>query len=332
MPNEKLSRIQAGTDSRKFGEAPILGKVPRSPASAVRSPKGKVFRKRRRKKLSKAVIAWTCLIAFVSACVLAVIIAAYFRAAATPFEAPPGSSTYPTELEDLFFDEKSSDMPTLDPEQALGIVKAAFENRDPAFVADHFLLDSLTDPNEALRVLAHVRETEGDTTSMKWIGEIYCNGMHRGQVVLFMDNGERQRNRLAQLLVGNDGRWRIDLDSYLRIVSPDWKTILSSQSGTSLVRVFLAPDSYYNGIYADESEWRAYALASPDVEDILYGYAKHGSSQHKAIARILSSEHPPHRATLRILKNPESGARQFEISRVVAENWVVGDNDFDEAF
>ena len=277
-------------------------------------------------------MAWTCLIALFSACVMAVIIAAYFRAAASPVGAPAGSSAYPTGLEEAYPDETSSDMPTLEPEQALGIVKAAFDNRDPAFVADHFLLGSLADPNEALRVLANVRETEGDTTSMEWIGETNCNGMRRWQVVVFLDNGERQQNRLAQLLVGNDGIWRIDLDSYLRMVSPDWETILSSQSGTSLVRVFLAPDSYYNGIYADESEWRAYALASPDVEDLLYGYAKHGSSQHKAITRILSSEQPFHRATLRIVKNPESGARQFEISSVVAENWIVGDDDFDEAF
>lgn len=49
----------------------------------------------------------------------------------------------------------------------LDIVKAAFENRYAAFVVDHFLLGSLADPNEALRVLAYVRESKGDTTSME---------------------------------------------------------------------------------------------------------------------------------------------------------------------
>jgi hypothetical protein len=79
VPDENFSRAQPRANSRKFGEAPILGKVPRTPCSAVRGNDGKVLRRRRRKKISKAVLAWTCLIAFLAACLIAVVIAAYFR-------------------------------------------------------------------------------------------------------------------------------------------------------------------------------------------------------------------------------------------------------------
>lgn len=332
MPDEKLSRLRGAASERKFGEAPILGKVPRTPGSAVRNKGGNSLRRKRRKKLSKVVLAWTCLIAFTSACVMVLVIAAYFRREAAAAGNPDMLAKLPTEFDEAFTEASSRAMPPLSEEEAIRLVKAALSNTSAGRVADHFALGEVSEPEEALRELAHIRRKEGTHTSLQWIGEQPANGAHLVEVVVVMENGSRSTNRLAQLIAGDDGKWRIDLDSYLRKVSPGWEIILTGKSETSLVRIFLTPDVYYNGMYADESVWKAYALASPDHADILYGYAKRGSPQDKALTRILDTEEPFHRATLRIRKDAESAKKQFQISGVVAENWVVGSADFDEAF
>lgn len=332
MPERNFSRAHDDANARKFGEAPILGKVPRSPGSAVRGTNGKKIRSKRRKKLSRYVLAWTCLLSFVTACVIVVVIVTYFRAKAALPEGEEIGSGMTTDLELAFPDQNTPALPGIKGQDALRITKSALANRDPALVADHFALGEVSDPEEALHLLELIRKHEGEVTAMQWLGEKFYNGGQLGEVVVSMDNGVRPGNRLAQFIAGADGKWRIDLDSYLRKASPDWEKILSGKSATSLVRVFVSTDSHYNGIYADESAWKAYALASPDVANVLYGYAKRGSSQDKALARILSSEEPFHRATLRIAKNPDSQAKQFEISRVVSENWVIGESDFDGAF
>jgi hypothetical protein len=99
-----------------------------------------------------------------------------------------------------------------------------------------------------------------------------------------------------------------------------------------MVRVFVAKDRFHDGIYSDKSVWRAYALSSPDLPEPLYAYTKRGSSQDLALTRIIDADERFRHATLSITKQPDSGPRQFEISRVIAENWIIGAKDFDESF
>ncbi len=91
-------------------------------------------------------------------------------------------------------------------------------------------------------------------------------------------------------------------------------------------------DNYYNGIFSDDTVWQAYALVSPDTDEILYAYAKRDTPQFLAMEKILESDEHLHRATLEITSLPDAGERQFQISRVLAENWVMGEKAFDESF
>lgn len=332
MPEKNFSHARDDANTRKFGEAPILGKVSRTPSSAVRGTNRKKVRGERRKKISKYVVVWTCLLSFCATCIILLAIVTYFRTMTSLPEGAAIGAGVATNLELAFTEQKTPALPSIEAQDALRITKSALANRDPLLVTEHFVLGEVRDPKEALNLLELIKKHEGEVTTMRWLGEKNFNDIHRAQIALLLKNDERQHIRLAQLVPSSDGKWRIDLDSFLRFVSPNWETILTAKSGTSLVRIFVAPDSYYNGIYADESLWTAYALSSPEVTNLLYGYAKRGSSQEKALKRILASEEPFHSVTLRIKKNSESGPRQFEISRVVAENWIIGESNFDESF
>jgi hypothetical protein len=328
MSEKKFSRIKGSTDERKFGEAPALGKVLRSPVSAVPRKGPRRVRGKRRKKLSKTVIAWTILLSLVALAAMLFPIVTFFRERAMIQGAAPSSANQ----EQALADAKRVKMPELDPAQAQDLVESALSNRDPDLVPTYFRLGDISDSEEALAALEAAVERDGPVSGKQWLGQRFSNGQTIGEVVVFMDNDGRQVNRLAQLTFDPSGSWRIDLDSYLRHTSPDWETIVSGKSDTSIVRVFLATDTYYNGIYSNESKWKAFALASPDVEEILYGYAERGSPQDRALTQILASEEKFHRATLQIKMHPGSGSRQFRVSRVVADNWVIGEQDFDELF
>lgn len=332
MKDSSFRRTSNRETGRKFGEAPILGKVTRSPGSAVFRSSGRRRKAKKKKGISKVALAWTYLLAFVAIGALLFFIVTYIRTKSEQTAESQDRYSPPNDFESPYIEPAAPETTQLEGAEAIKLVRSALANRDPSLVADFFELGDLGDPRLALVELQGISEREGEVTGTKWLGQSYHNGLTLGEVVVFMDKGKRPLNRLAQLTLGSDGKWRINLDSYLRKAIPSWEKILSGESTTSVVRVFLAYDTYYNGIYSDEAEWQSYALASPDIGDILYAYAKRGSSQDKALRRILASENKFHRTTLGISKNPESKVRQFVIARVIAENWVVGENDFDERF
>jgi hypothetical protein len=78
-------------------------------------------------------------------------------------------------------------------------------------------------------------------------------------------------------------------------------------------------------------------MASPDTETILLGYCRKGSPQERAMERIVSEEkdeprHRLNRVTLEIRRPQGAEIRQFEITRVLAEDWVMAAAPFDAAF
>ncbi len=99
-------------------------------------------------------------------------------------------------------------------------------------------------------------------------------------------------------------------------------------------RLFPKQDEGNKGsdIYSDDTQWQAYSLFSPDVEHILYGYAKRDSHQIRALSKVLGSDDMIHRVAVEISLHPDAGSWQFEVSGVLVENWVIGKVPFDESF
>ncbi len=150
-------------------------------------------------------------------------------------------------------------------------------------------------------------------------------------------NGE-ELSRLAFLTPDGFGRWKIDYESFARIVKPSWSDLLEKKADQGLVRVFVAKDSYYNGPFKDESEWICYGMASPDTSVVPMGYCRKNSPQAKALERIVADSeggldrHGLNRATLEIRRPEGAEDRQFEITRVLAEDWVLSPKPFDGNF
>jgi hypothetical protein len=73
-------------------------------------------------------------------------------------------------------------------------------------------------------------------------------------------------------------------------------------------------------------------MASHDTELVILGYCKVDSPQAAAIKWIFSNEGSINRVTLEIRRVEGAESRQFEISRVLAADWIVGNVPFDESF
>ena len=316
---------------RKIGDAPAIGNVPRASTEIPKGRKKRSVRSTRRKKLTKRFFAWAAIICFLAVCALVVSVVRLARDKEA--RGQDTASEKPGGFDAVFEMEENSGLPDLQSDEAIGFVTRALANRDPGLIRDFFILGNADTPEQAMEELVRISGAEGMIARTEWLGLKFQNGGTVPQVMIFAARDGKQYARTAQFAQGSDGRWRIDLDAYLRKCVPPLAEVVTSESGAAQVRVFVDADHYYHGAYSDETKWKAYALASPDMTDIiLYAYAKRGSRQDKALRRIIDTDDKLHRATLGIVKQPDSGPRQFEISRVIAENWIIGDKDFDESF
>ncbi len=214
--------------------------------------------------------------------------------------------------------------------ETLRIVGEALANRDPERVTGYFAPSSFGDPMDVIRTLDGIKARDGRVMGMSWLGGNFSNNRHIEELVVNFGEKEATANRLAQLYPQADGKWRIDFASFARTASPPWPEILSGEKLSARVRVFVYRENYYNRDFADDSRWQCYALVSPDVDEILYGYVLRSSRQEKALERILALEQEFHRATLDVEVHTASSPHQFEISSVLSENWFIGDSPVDE--
>jgi hypothetical protein len=282
--------------------------------------------------MHQIIIAWSFVFAVITMGVVMFFIITHFKNLEQMPESEPDTTARAPDLDLIFSENPQASNRTPGEEASLELVKRALANRDPALVSKFFRVDPTNEPEAVLEALDKLEATEGKAKELSWIGSQYANGTFIEQVVVNMSKDGQNVNRLAQLVAGSDGEWRIDFDSYIRNSSLGWEVILSENSPPATVRVFVVADTYYNGHFADDSVWQVYALVSPDVEKGLYGYVKRDSPQFRAMQKILEVEANLHRAVLEIKNSSNAGQRQFEITRVIAENWVSGDDPFDKSF
>lgn len=220
--------------------------------------------------------------------------------------------------------------------ESLALVKKALALRNPDGVASLIRPGPLT-AQEVVDFLAAMKTVDGDIKDYVWLGSIDKNGLSlEGVQVTFVGAGQ-SKNRLAMLTPDANGVWKVDFAAFARYVKPSWKSLLEQGAESALIRVYAAKDSYFNGPFRDERSWAAYKLASPDTEQILVGYCKRDSVQYRAMELLWQrGETAVARVTLQIHRAPEAegveraGVGQYEITRVLAEDWVMGDKALDE--
>lgn len=202
------------------------------------------------------------------------------------------------------------------------LVKRALATRQEEHVEPLFRLGS-SSPSDVVDFLAGIEKLDGRPKHFDWMSSIDSGGLLMEGVLVGYEGPQKEVNRLALLTPDESGRWKLDFESFARIVKPSWEELLSNHAEHAMVRVLIGKDFYYNGPFGDDKEWICYGLASPDLEETLHGYCKVGSAQAEAVEKLFAEGNTMSRASLEIRRAQDGGKRQFEITRLLATDWVL---------
>ena len=217
----------------------------------------------------------------------------------------------------------ASRFPSPSKDDAIALVEAALVNRDPVRVGTLFRMGRAS-ASQVIAFCEGLEECDGKYTGCEWLSSIDSpQALLEGVVVNFQTVDLAFHQRLALLTPDADGRWQVDFDALARVVNPSWERILEPDSGPALVRVTLAPDFYYNGAFQDESKWASYGMSTPDLDFLIRGYCLRGSPQAQDVARMFNGENKATRAILEIRRVAGGSEKQFEITRLIAQDWVL---------
>lgn len=216
-----------------------------------------------------------------------------------------------------------SRFPSPSKEQAVMLVESALANRDPAQVKKLFRLGAAS-IDEVISFCAGLEKSDGKFIGSQWLSSIDSpQALIEGVVVSYQTASFETHQRLGLLTPDADGRWQVDFEALARVVQPSWKEILGPGAKSALVRVSVAPDFYYNGPFQDESKWASYGMSSPDLDFPIRGYCRKDSPQAQDVKRLFTDNRKAVRAILEIHHVEGGGEKQFEITRLLAQDWVL---------
>ncbi len=222
--------------------------------------------------------------------------------------------------------------------EALTLVKQALTLRDPKHVSGCFRL-GMTAPEDVVEFLRTAPERDGRAEQFEWLRSMDTDDMLIEGVLVRYLKDKVPGERLALLLPDDQGVWKLDFDSFARTCKPTWSDLLGGRADESEVRIFVAQDLYYNGPFQDDSKWTCFAMITPDIktllpedQSLLRGYCRKGSPQAMAMERIFADSPGTNRVTVRIRRTEGADSRQYEITRVMARDWVTPRKPFDEKF
>jgi hypothetical protein len=198
-------------------------------------------------------------------------------------------------------------------------------------IARRFRLETGTSPAAACEILKEIRTQEGDLKELKWLGIRYIGNRVIEEVTTMYSTGKSSSIRLAQITRQPDGSHKVDFGSYIRKTSHPWEDIVDGNVETCLVRVMISKSAYHNGVFRDDTKWRAYKISSPDMDTTLHAYAEIGSEEEIRIRDILATDPQSPRVTLQIRRNETLLPKQFKISQVIARDWIHDDLSMESA-
>ena len=188
-----------------------------------------------------------------------------------------------------------------------------------------------------LAKLAGLEQQDGAVKSVRYLNTMRSRCLQlEGVLVTF----EGARNRLALLSPDETGQWRVDFDGFDRYLSVGMDQLLSGKPVDARVCFYVSADVYYNSRFKDDRQWACYGLASPDSEQLMFGYVPRGSAGHVALDAVIATRAEVRagdtirsslqRMILEIRHHPDSENRQFEILRVLSDEWAMGPVPLDE--
>ena len=220
--------------------------------------------------------------------------------------------------------------------EAFSLVKWALETRSPEKVLD-CIRPGTHSPEEVVSYLKASGSRDGKLGEFEWLSSMNTSESQIEGVLVHYEKDKVSNNRIAMLVPDDSGVWKFDFDSFARSCAPSWDDLISGRADEAEVRAILSQDLYFNGPFTDESTWIAFALNSHDLKQVLpedhpmlHAYCKKGSPQAKALGRIFADRLPMNRVIIKIRRVEKANSSQFEISRVMAQEWVANAQPLDE--
>jgi hypothetical protein len=330
-PDDIRRAVRSTHRERAVGDTPSMGRVARMPGTGLPKSKRKGRTKSRRNRTRRArkrvIATWSLFIGIVAAASLSISIwlGLTFKTNQGEAESKPSMAS----IEDG--KRVDSMAVSLSEKEALALVRNGLAVRDEARLSEFFRQGDVS-PTDEIRFLRELESKDGKIDHLEWLGSLDANGLSIDGVLVVFQSELGSRNRLAELVPDPQGKWKIDFDSFARAATPAWQDFLEGRTEIATVRVYVIKDNYYNGVFADEDEWLSVGIASPDIDALLTGYCHKKSSQGAALGWIFSRDSEINRVFLEIRRVEGGGSRQVLISKMLAEDWVMGDAAFDQRF
>jgi hypothetical protein len=216
---------------------------------------------------------------------------------------------------------------TITPRECVALVEKWLKLNEVDQLAAHSRLVHLG-PDEALAEMTKTREQQGTVKRIKWLGTDQSISIPQEKVLVSYESGHY---RIASLIANAEGKWQVDLESFVAYQSKPWKKIMGQEACQARVRVLLRHDSYYNGAFQDESVWASYALTNTEQSDVIYGYARKSSAAYLALEDVLSAK-PNVPVILEIAREAEMLPSQYEIKKVMERGWVESQKELSRSY
>jgi hypothetical protein len=315
--------------ARQPGSAPNVGKVARMRGFGQLRDRHRrrrdSHRDERNQARSRLVVGWSIAIGVVSLVALLMVVGFWVR----PLMKRKKDTTEQDRVAADAQVRVASKFKSPSEDEILVLVKKALALRNPAEV-DRLIRPGPIPALEVVDFLKALKTVDGEIAHYVWLGSIDKNGLSLEGVQVVFGHRDKPRNRLAILTPDENGVWKMDFAAFARCVTPSWEDLLAKKTESGVVRVYVARDNYFNGPFADYQKWAAYSMVSPDMDEKLVGYCKVASSQHRAMESLWTSGDVKFaRVTLEINRVENSDRRQFEITHVLAEDWVMGEKPLD---
>jgi hypothetical protein len=332
MKPDNIQRgIRARRGGRSPGDAPSLGRLGRMPEGEKKSRwMGDKRRFRSIKAVRLITIGWSLGLALLALALVSGTFAWWIVSRAHAPRQVQAAAPLLREVEALVEQELVLTRPY--PEEIVRLATGALEVDSEATV-DEFIHTGGRDWQEVVAFMQGLSQTDGIPGEPVPLLDPDVNGLMIQNVLIKFDHPDfKERNRIMILTPDEAGAWKVDFPAFARLADPPWEDFVSGEAKSVVGRVFVLRDNYYNGPFSNERRWAAFAIASPDLDDLMIGYCPVGSPTQRALSRICAKQRGPVRATLRIRHVDGAERRQFAIDKVLAEDWVVRGADFEDRF
>jgi hypothetical protein len=329
----KSDAVRRSVKSRRYvrsaGDAPALGKIARMPGSGI--PTGERRRRRRGERSSqkrpKIVLFWSVLLGVGTIVLLSIVVFLWL----SPNLDRKAVSSKKAAQERVIEERVPSRFASPGEKEAIALVKAGLAVTQPGIAEEKFITGSST-PEQIISFLQSLPYTDGALDRLEWQSSVDANGLQLDGVLVQFSKEDKVSQRIAFLTPDEQGNWKIDFDSFARTVTPSWEELLEKSAPKAVVRVIIGNDSYYNGPFSDDKQWICYGMVSLDTDQLMLGYCKIGSPQAAALEWIFTNGGRANRVTLEIARVEGGASKQFEIVKVVAQDWVRGPELFEDSF